>query len=120
MRSDTAQFTFAEAQTAVREFANSEVRALAPMAGEMLVLYDEGNYGPNGRDSPPNLELITKRESIWETATDTGLPFEMLLDRYHVEVLAEEDLTHTRSDAKSKAYVGIPNAKIHDPENADA
>lgn len=111
--------TWEEAQEAVREFAQGEVRAITPMAGEMIVVYDKGRYGPKGRDSPPNVELITKADSIWETWTDDGsMSFRSILRKYPVEVLEEVDLTHSRSDAKSKAYVGVPKNKIQSQDTS--
>jgi len=107
------KFSWEEAQRKVREFRNGEVRALTPMAGEMDVLYDDGRYGPNNRNSPPNVELITKANSIWDTRTDDeSMSFRSILQKYGLQVLEEVDLRHTRSDAKSKAYVGIPKNQI--------
>lgn len=107
--------TWEEAQQSVREFRRGEVRALAPMAGEMVVLYDEGRYGPNGRESPPNVELITQAGSIWDTWTDDGsLSFRSILKKYPVEVLEEVNLSHTQSDANAKAYVGVPKGNIQE------
>lgn len=112
-KTDSEAFSWEEAQEAVREFANGEVRGLQPMTGEMVVLYDDGRYGPNGRKSPPNVELITRVDSIYDTRTDRGIKsFQQVLDEYPVEVLNEVDLSHTDSDAQSKAYVGIPQERI--------
>jgi len=110
---ESDRVSWEDAQDAVREFANGEVRAITPMAGEMVVVYDDGKYGPNGRQSPPNVELITKADSIWDTWTDDGsMSFRSIIKKYPVEVLEERDLSHTRSDANAKAYVGIPEGKI--------
>lgn len=107
------EITWEEAQEMVREFADGEVRAITPMAGEMVVLYDEGKYGPQGRDSPPNVELITKADSIWDTWTDDGsMSFRSILEQYELEVLEEVDLSSSSSEAESKAYVGIPKDQI--------
>lgn len=112
-KTDIETFSWEEAQEAVREFTNGEVQAIGPMSGEMVVLYGDGRYGPNGRNSPPNVELITKRDSIYETYTDCGrLSFKSILRKYPVEVLDEVDLSHTSSDAQSKAYVGVPRERI--------
>lgn len=112
---DTGRVSWEQAQDRVREFAEGEVRALAPMAGEMIVLYDDGKYGPNGRASPPNVELITKADSIWDTWTDDGsLSFQSIIEQYDVEVLEEVDLSDHQSDAKAKAYVGVPKNQIRD------
>lgn len=107
-------YTFEEAQEKVREFYNSEARALTPMVGEMVILYDDRLYGPEKfGENPPNVELITKEESIYNTVTDDGLlTFNQILDMYDVELLEEVDLIDTKSEAKSKAFVGIPLHKI--------
>jgi acyl-CoA-binding protein len=116
-RDDPEKVTWEEAQQAVKEFRHGEIKAITPMAGEMVVLYDQGRYGPNGQNSPPNVELITKADSIWETWTDDGsMSFHSIMQKYPVEVLREEDLSHTSSETKSKAYVGIPKGRIEDTE----
>lgn len=117
---DDGKVSWEEAQERVREFADGEVRALAPMAGEMVVLYDDGRYGPGSLGSnPPNVELITKADSIWDCWTDDGsMSFKSIVEKYDVEVLQEVDLSSHQSDANAKAYVGVPKHQIRDGDES--
>lgn len=105
--------SWANAQERAREFYD-DMRAVVPLARDGLNLYDEGNYGPRSdRNNVPNVEVITTAESVFDMANETGaFTFRDLLEKHGVAVLDEVDLRNSESEAKTKAYVGVPATEI--------